>query len=198
MANATRQSKLQGLNHFIYTVLDIPNDDSSATGNPDHPVTRYLKATGIASIQQLSFVASDDNLTFTALQDTAGVDITGHITLLNKQHILALKAWINAQSLPNNCHVELMAMTYEAYEEFVMTDALDKMNLVNAYAPALAPVPPSSTSTIAPVATATSAEIFDRGLKRSVTDYKEFREVVGKLTVKELERNISKVRLNKE
>ena len=176
MANATRQSKLQGLNHFIYTVLDIPNDDSSATGNPDHPVTRYLKATGIASIQQLSFVASDDNLTFTALQDTAGVDITGHITLLNKQQILCMKRWINAQPDPTDCHAAIMALTYDDYEAFMITDALDKMNKVNAYAPALAPVPPSSTSTTAPVATATSAEIFDRGLKRSVTDYKEFRE----------------------
>ncbi len=104
------------------------------------------------------------------LLDTAGIDITGTITMITRQRILALSAWINAQSQPNNCHVELMALTYETYEDYMLADALDKMHFRNAYAPVhVAPTP-------APVAPPTSAEIFDRGLKRSVMDYKEFRE----------------------
>jgi hypothetical protein len=114
-------------------------------------------------------------LTYTVLQDTAGVDITGHITLLTKQRILALKAWINAQPQPTNCHAKLTALTDETYEDFMLADALDRMNCVNAHAPAHAPVVPVAPTT-APVAPATSAEIFDRGLKRLVIYYKEFRE----------------------
>jgi hypothetical protein len=176
MATSTRQTKLIGLHHFIYTVLDVPADDASTDGDPNHPVTRYLKATQIASVQELAFSATEDNLTTTVLLDTGGTDITGEIALVTKQRILALKAWINAQPQSNNCHVELMALTYDTYADFVLDDALDRMNCVNAYAPAPAPVPPGSTSMTAPVAPATSAEIFDRGLKRLVTDYKEFRE----------------------
>jgi hypothetical protein len=170
MANATRASKLQGLHHFVYTLLDIPPNDSSTGGDVDHPVTRYLEATGVASAPQLAVAATEDNLNSTVLHDTAGVDITGTITLMTRQRILALKAWISAQSVPTNCHVELMNLTYDTFEDFVLADALDKMHFRNAYAPVhVAPTP-------APVAPPTSAEIFDRGLKRSVIDYKEFRE----------------------
>jgi hypothetical protein len=97
MASATRTAKLQGLNHFIYTVLDVPANDASTAGDPDHPVTRYIAAKGIVSTQQLALFATDANLTTTILLDTGGTDITGTISLLTKQRLLSLKAWINAQ-----------------------------------------------------------------------------------------------------
>jgi hypothetical protein len=158
-------------------VLDVPPNDSTTNGDPDHPVTKYLEATGVASALQLAAGATEDNLNSTVLLDTAGIDITGTITMITRQRILALSAWINAQSQPNNCHVELMALTYETYEDYMLADALDRLNCVNAYAPALTPVAPVvPVVSPAPVASATSAEIFDRGLKKSVIDYKEFRE----------------------
>jgi hypothetical protein len=176
MANATRAIKLQGLNHFIYTVFDVPpNDSALPNGNPDHPVTRYLEATGVLSAQQLAFDTTEYKLTSRVLLDTAGVDITGTIEDVTIERILALKAWIRSQPLPNNCHTELMALTYDTYEDFRLEDGLDKMNCVNAYAPVHAPAAPVAPAP-APVTPPTSAEIFDRGLKRSVIDYKEFRE----------------------
>jgi hypothetical protein len=81
MADATRARGREGLSHFIYGVLEVPPDDASTAGDPDHPVTRYLEATGIFSAQQLAFDATEDNLTSTVLQDTGGTDITGTITL---------------------------------------------------------------------------------------------------------------------
>jgi hypothetical protein len=175
MANANRAIRLQGLNHFVYTVLDVPPNENSTDGDVDHPVTRYLEATGVLSAQQLAFNAMEDSLNSTVLLDTAGIDITGTITVVTRQLTIALKAWINAQPQPTNCHSELMALTYATFEDFMLKDALDRMNCVNAYAPVHAPVAPVAPTT-APVAPPTSAEIFDRGLKRSVINYKEFRE----------------------
>ncbi len=122
MADATRARGREGLSHFIYGVLEVPPDDASTAGDPDHPVTRYLEATGIFSAQQLAFNATEDILNSTVLLDTAGIDITDTITMVTKRRIIALKAWINAQPQPTNCHSELMALTYATFEDFMLED----------------------------------------------------------------------------
>jgi hypothetical protein len=65
-------------------VLDVPPNDNSTDGDVDHPVTRYLEATGVLSAQQLAFNATEDILNSTVLLDTAGIDITGTITMVTK------------------------------------------------------------------------------------------------------------------
>jgi hypothetical protein len=171
---ATRAAKLNGLNHFIYTVLEVPaNDAVTPDGDPNHPVTRLIAATGISSVPALASFATEQTLLTTVITDTAGGDITGTIPVLLAQKTLALSAWLDDQSDPIDCHAELMALTIDSYEDFVLIDSIDKRKGINAYAPILSPAPVvTSTATH----TVTGAEIFDRGLKRSVTDYKEFRE----------------------
>ena len=147
MAGATRARGREGLNHFIYDVLEVPPNDASTEGDPDHPVTRYIEATSILSAQQFAFHTTEDNLTTTVLLDTGGTDITGTIPLSTKKRILALKAWILSQPLPSDCHAALMALTYDTYEDFRLQDSLDKMSGIGAYAPVHAPVAPVAPTT---------------------------------------------------
>ena len=125
MAGATRARGREGLNHFIHTVLDVPPKDATLPdGNPDHPIHRYLEVAAVISVTQLAFHTTEYKLTTRVLHDTGGVDITGTIDDTTIERILALKAWIRSQPLPNNCHTELMALTYDTYEDFRLEDAM--------------------------------------------------------------------------
>jgi hypothetical protein len=140
MATITRAAKLNGLNHFIYIVLEVPADDPLApNGGPDHPVTRLIAKVGIISVPSLASFATEQTLLNTVITDTAGTDITGTIPVLLAQKILALSAWLDDQFDPINCHAELLALTSDSYEDFVLIDSIDKRKGIKAYAPILPP-----------------------------------------------------------
>jgi hypothetical protein len=142
MAAATRTAKIAGLNHFIYTVLEVPaNDPVPPRGDPDHPITRLILEVGIGSVQSLATFATEQTLLNTNITDTGGTDITGSIPLLLVQKILALSAWLDDQFDPTGCHAEMMALTCDSYDDFVRIDSIDKRKGIKAYAPIIAPAP---------------------------------------------------------